>query len=144
MLTHKYEEEIKERVEKKQKQEEGLQHVKYLSHSKFMQIVQPSNKYTKIFKQTQVKIKIDKHQVLKVVQSLIDYNRKLLKQSGVSTTEAEQIDDYIFLNISLNNPTDYQSETPVQIKLPYPIYEVDNVNKTEALLIVKEKPEIYT
>eukprot|EP00347_Sterkiella_histriomuscorum_P016625 403352471 len=140
MLTQKYVEEIKERQEKKQKQEEGLQNVKFMSHSKFLQIVEPSNKYQKIKKQTAIKLTLDKINVLKVVQSLIDFNRKLLKQQNIE----EQVDDYIFMNISLQNASDFPNETPIQIKLPNPIYHIDNQNKTEALLIVKEKPEIYT
>lgn len=80
MLTQKYQEEIKEREEKKLKQTEGITKVKYMSHSKFSSIILPSNKFKKIQKQTLLKLKLDKAHVLKVVQSLIDYNRKLLKQ----------------------------------------------------------------
>ncbi|CDW78588.1 ribosomal l1 domain-containing protein 1-like [Stylonychia lemnae] len=138
MLTQKYQEEIKERKQIRQKQEEGLGKVKYLTNSHFQNIIAESNKYLKIEKQTKLKLKLDKLTVLKVVNSLIDFNRKLLKSQGIE----ENVDDYIFLNIKMNISSDYDQETPIQLKVPFPLFELED-NKTEVLLIVKEKPEIY-
>ena len=85
------------------------------------------------------KLNLDKNQVVKVVQSLLDYNVQILRDNGIE----EPVDDYLYLNIKLNQPIDFKNEIPVQIKLPHPMFNSEDAQHSETLLIVKEKPENY-
>lgn len=44
-----------------------------------------------------------------MVNSLRDFNAKILKQSGIE----EIVDDYIYLTVKLTQPTDFKRDIPV-------------------------------
>lgn len=85
--------------------------------------------------------KMDKTRVKSVIQSLRDYNRKVLEENNIR----EVLDDNIMINISfaknieiLNENTKIGAiggQTPVQLQIPYGLY---GMKKSQILLLVRD------
>lgn len=108
----------------------------------FERDIRPSNKYSKIQKQTQIKLMqhVSQERVAEVVRSLIKFNKSLLVQNKIK----EDVDDNIFLTVRFSKNIEYSDpnsktsllggQTPVQVSLPNSIF----TRKSEVLLLVKE------